>query len=78
MISPGVYQVNVCASESPWMWGGSVQVRVNINGVIDSIVTHASTNCDAPRGKGSKLFAADCGCGGSCSLTGGWEVTYKR
>ena len=78
MIAPGLYHVITCVAESPWMWGGSVDVKVTVNGVIEKIVVQAQTHCGVPSGVGSKIFAAHCGCGGSCSLTGAWEVIYKR
>ena len=78
MFAPGFFHVTVCVSESPWIGGGSVNVVHSVNGVIDRINTQAQSHCDNAQGQGTNTFSAHCGCGGSCQLTGSWEIVYKR
>ena len=58
--------------------GGSVDVKVGVDGVIDKITTHAQTNCGNGAGVGTSTFYTYCGCTGSCSITGSWDIIYKR
>ena len=61
-----------CASESPLLWGGSVDVRVWVNGIIDNIVIQNQKNCEVSSGLGSNAFTASCKCSGHCNLMGSW------
>ena len=70
--------MTVCVSESPWVGGASVDVRTTVSGKITDIKTHADTHCGSPSGKGTNAFYAHCGCNGSCSLTGSWEVIFTK
>ena len=64
--------MTACVSESPWMWGGSVDVRVWVNGIIDKFVIQNQKNCGVTGGLGSNAFTASCKCSGNCNLMGSW------
>ena len=55
-----------------------MDVKVGVDGLIDKITTHAQTNCGNGAGVGTSTFYTYCGCTGSCSITGSWDIIYKR
>lgn len=83
-ISPGVYGIRICASETPKAIGGKFDVGLATFGTILTVdvipegTPDNNVHCtDGAGSVGTRVFYAHCEVSGPGKIRGYWAITYK-